>query len=176
MLMAIVANPALTGLLEVLNFLFYRAFMVVNEGLVEYFSAIPYVIGHTWNLLPSWLKPQHNLATYWAVAEVHRGMPGSTTTVMFLGDAWADLAWLGVVLASLVLGGLARFLDIKLILQRDPGIFTIAALGLAHNGVFFALNTSLQTAMLSGGLFLVLPLFYLLSDRRNRDRKHLNTR
>jgi hypothetical protein len=91
---------------------------------------------------------------------------------MFLGDAWADLAWLGVVLASLFMGGLVRFLDIKLILQRGPSLFTIAALALAHQGIFVAFNTSLQTAMLTGGLLFVLPLSYLLSVRSQTGREN----
>ena len=147
--------------------------MVVNECLVEYFSAIPYVIDYKWNPLPGWLTGETKLATYWLVGEVHRGIIDSTTTVMFLGDAWADLAWLGVVLASFFMGGLVRFLDIKLILQRGPSIFTIAALALAHHGIFVALNTSLQTAMLTGGLLFVLPLSYLLSARRTRTEKKI---
>lgn len=173
MVMAIVANSTLAGLAEMLDFLFYRAFMIVNEGLVEYFSAIPYVIDHTWNPSPSWITGETKLATYWLVGEVHRGVLGSTTTAMFLGDAWADLAWLGVVLASLAMGGLVRFLDVKLILRQGPGIFTIAALALAHQGIFVALNTSLQTAMFTGGLLFVLPFSYLLSAKRTRTEKKI---
>jgi hypothetical protein len=173
MAMAMVANSTLAGLADMLDFLFYRAFMIVNEGLVEYFSAIPYVIDHTWNPLPGWITGETKLATYWLVGEVHRGVLGSTTTAMFLADAWADLAWLGVVLASLAMGGLVRFLDVKLILQQGPGIFTIAALALAHQGIFVALNTSLQTAMFTGGLLFVLPFSYLLSAKRTRTGKKI---
>lgn len=175
MAMTMVANPTLDGLVDILDFLFYRTFMIVNESLVEYFSAIPFLLDHSWNPLPGWLTGETKLATYWLVGEAHRGVMGSTTTAMFLGDAWADLAWLGVVLASLFMGGLVRFLDIKLILQRGPSIFTIAALALAHHGIFVALNTSLQTAMLTGGLLFVLPLSYLLTVRRTRARKSINT-
>ena len=173
--MGMVANPAASGLAELFDFLFYRAFMIVNEGLVEYFSAIPAVIEHSWNPLPGWLTAETKLATYWLVGEVHRGVMGSTTTVMFIGDAWADLAWLGVVLASLFIGTLVRFLDIKLILQRGRGLFTIATLALAHQGIYVALNTSLQTAMLTGGLLFVLPLLYLLAGTMTKTRKSMNS-
>jgi len=173
--MVMVAIPTLDGLADLLDFLFYRAFMIVNEGLMEYFSAIPYVIDYTWNPLPSWLTTSPKPATYWLVAEVHRGVWGSTTTVMFLGDAWAELAWLGVVLAPLAMGSLVRFVDVKLIIRQGPGVFTIGALGLAHHGIFVALNTSLQTSMLTGGLLFVLPLFYLFSVRRTKPRKRIDT-
>ena len=66
--------------------------MIVNESLVEYFSAIPYVIDYSWNPLPGWLTAETKIATYWLVGEAHRGVMGSTTTAMFLGDAWADLS------------------------------------------------------------------------------------
>ena len=173
--MVMVAIPTLDGMADLLDFLFYRAFMIVNEGLLEYFSAIPYVIDYSWNPLPNWLTATSKPATYWLVAEVHRGVWGSTTTVMFLGDAWADLAWLGVVLAPLAMGGLVRFMDVKLIIRQGPGVFTIGALALAHHGIFVALNTSLQTSMLTGGLLFVLPLSYLFTVRRTMPRKRIDT-
>lgn len=174
LVMAIVANSNMSELAELIDFLFYRVFMIVNEGLVEYFSAIPYVIDHNWNSLPGWMIGETKIASYWLVGEVHRGAWGSTTTVMFLGDAWADFSWMGVVFAPLVLAGMVRFLDVKLILHQGPGIFTIAALALAHNGIFVALNTSLQTAMLTGGLLFVLPLSFLLSARRRNINNSLD--
>lgn len=176
MAMALVSIPTLEGLGGLLDFMFYRVFMIVNEGLVEYFSAIPYIIDHSWNPLPSWLTSETKIATYWLVGEAHRGVMESTTTVMFLGDAWADLSWMGVLLFSTIMGGLVRFLDVKLILQRGPRLFTIATLALAHQGIFIALNTSLQTAMLTGGLLIAYPLCYLLNVKRLKDGKCSSSR
>ena len=162
-----VANPALDNILEVLEFLFYRVFMIVNESLVEYFAAIPHVLPHTWGSQSSWVvalfqsEPQE--ATFWLVGEVHRGVTGSTTTVMFMGDAWADFAWAGVVLVPVVAGLFLRWLDIQLIVRRGKTVVTVAGLALGHYGIFIALSTALQTAMVTGGLLLVLPLVALIS-------------
>jgi len=165
--MAFVANPTLDEALVVLTFLFYRVFMIVNEGLMEYFAAIPYVLPHTWGSQSSWVAtlfqsdPQE--ATFWLVGEVHRGVSGSTTTVMFMGDAWADFAWAGVVLVPVVAGLFLRWLDIQLIIRRGKTVVTVAGLALGHYGIFIALSTALQTAMVTGGLLFVLPLVALIS-------------
>ena len=156
--MALVANPTLDGISALFDFLFYRFFMVVNEILVQYFSAIPFVIPHSWNLLPSWLCSETALQAYWLVAEVHTGGFESTSTGMFVCDAWAAFGWTGVVLASLLMGAFVRLIDVNLIMFSGPSIFTIAALVLAYNGIFIALNTAMSTAMLTGGLLLVIPL------------------
>lgn len=156
--MALVANPELDGISALFDFLFYRFFMVVNEILVQYFSAIPFVIPHSWNVLPSWLCSETALQAYWLVAEVHTGSLKSTSTGMFVCDAWAAFGWTGVVLASLFIGAFVRLIDVNLIMFRGPSIFTIAALALAYNGIFVALNTAMSTAMLTGGLLLVIPL------------------
>lgn len=166
--MAFVANPALSEASEVLLFLFYRVFMIANESLIEYFAAIPYVLPHTWGSQSSWVGtlfqsvPQE--ATYWLVGEVHRGVSGSTTTVMFMGDAWADFAWAGVVLVPVVAGFFLRWLDIQLIIRRGKTVATVAGLALGHYGIFIALSTALQTAMVTGGLLFVLPLVALISS------------
>jgi hypothetical protein len=142
--------------------------MIANESLLEYFAAIPSIIDHSWGLQISWvaalLDEQVRLPTYWLVGEVHRGVLGSTTTAMFLGDAWGDFAWFGIVIASFVLGTLTRWIDIQLIVLRGRSVFTVAGLALGQYGVFVALSTSLQTALLTGGLLLVVPLVMMLSE------------
>jgi len=166
--MAWVANPVVEEFIEVLDFLFYRLFMIANESLLEYFAAIPSIIDHSWGLQISWvaalLDEAARLPTYWLVGEVHRGVLGSTTTAMFLGDAWGDFAWFGVVIASFVAGALTRWIDIQLIVLRGKSVFTVAGLALGQYGVFVALSTSLQTAMLTGGLVLIVPIIRLLSN------------
>jgi oligosaccharide repeat unit polymerase len=171
-LMAFVANPSAEELLFVLQFLFYRVFMIVNEGLLEYFTAIPYVIDHSWGTQISWVgalfqsKPM--LPTYWLVGEVHRGTLGSTTTVMFMGDAWADFAWVGVALTAFLAGAVVRWIDIQLIVKRGKTMASIAGLGLGHFGLFIALSTALQTALVTGGLAFVVPLVSVISAARRR--------
>ena len=155
------------------DFLIYRTLFVVNEGLVEYFSAIPHVIPHTWGKGFSWVASifdvEPTLPIYWLVGEVHRGTLGSTTTVMFLGGAWADFSWVGVVVISFFAGFIVRWVDIALLIDREKSVFTMAGLSVVHYGIFIALSTSLQTAMITGGIALV-PIFLLAFDPRARTR------
>jgi hypothetical protein len=162
MVITMVANSSIGGVSDLLEFLFYRLFMIVNEGLMEYFSAIPFAIGFSWNPLPSWLSFGSKPATYWLVGEVHRGVMTSTTSVMFAGDAWAEMSWLGLVVVLIMAGGLMRFIDVRLIFQRGKGLYTVAGLALVQQGIFIALNSSFQTALFTGGLLFVMPLCALL--------------
>jgi len=168
--MAWVADPSQEGLWAVLDFLFYRVFMIVNESLLEYFAAIPYVIEHSWGAQFSWIATlfqlEPRLPTYWLVGEAHRGVMGSTTTVMFVGDAWADFAWLGVILAAFLGGALTRWIDIRLIVRQQKSVLSVAGIALGHFGVFIALSTALQTALVTGGLLFVIPFVEVLSRRR----------
>lgn len=171
---SIVANPTYEGTALVFEFLFYRTFMIVNEGLVEYFAAIPYVIPHSWGAQLSWVagifQREPSLPTYWLVGEVHRGALGNTTTVLFIGDAWAEFAWIGIGVASFLVGFLVRTLDILLLLRRRKSAAVVAGLAATHFGIFAALNTSLPTALVTGGLLFVLPLVSFLAPRRRSPR------
>jgi oligosaccharide repeat unit polymerase len=170
LLMSWVANPRLDDLLSIFDFLFYRVFMIVNEGLLEYFAAIPYVIPHSWGAKFSWIATllqsgEPRLATYWLVGEVHRGVLGSTTTVMFMGDAWAEFAWFGVAFTAFLAGAVARWIDIQLIVKRGKTMASVAGLALGHFGVFIAMSTSFQTSLITGGLLFVVPFVRLISMR-----------
>ena len=172
--MALIAIPSLDGLKVVANFLFYRTFMIVNEGLLEYFAAIPYVLHFTWGAKMGWIAEMFSgdpgLPNFWLVSQVHRGELTSTTSVMFLGDAWADWAWFGVTLFPFVFGLVLRAIDIKLIARRGKSVGSIAALALGHFCIFIALTRSLQTMFITGGLLFVLPFCWLISGKRANGR------
>jgi hypothetical protein len=139
--------------------------MIPNEGLLEYFIVFPNVLDHTSGrdirALAALLGVEPLRASYWRVAEVLRLVPGATTVVMFVADAWAAWAWKGVALVSLVFGFLVRLLDIELIVKRGRSSAVIAGICLGHFGVFIGMTTAFQTAVLSGGLVFVLPLVVL---------------
>lgn len=168
-LMAAVADSTLDGFLAIGHYLFYRVFMIVNESLVEYFSAIPYEIDFTWGAQFSWvaalLQEAPKEPIYWLVGEAHRGVSGSTTVVLFVGYAWADFAWWGVAIAPVLVGLLVRTIDHRLILVRKKSVLSIGGLALGHYGIYIAMITPLQTAMLTGGLVLVIPLVYLFAGK-----------
>lgn len=165
--MTAVAIREVSGVGETLDFLFYRVFMIVNESLLEYFAAIPSVLPHSWGSQFSWLvsilQSEPSPPTYLLVGAVHRGVMGSTTTAMFIADAWADFSWAGVLVLSLLAGFFVRWLDIELIIKRGKTAATISGLALGHYGVFIMLSTALQTAMVTGGLILIVPLTIAIS-------------
>lgn len=167
--MTLIAIRELHGFDDTLGFLFYRIFMIPNESLLEYYAAIPSVIPHTWGTKFSWLvgllstQPTH--PTYLLVGAAHRGVEGSTSTAMFIADAWADFSWFGVCVFSLFAGFFIRWLDVELIINRGKTAASIAGIALGHYGIFVMLSTALQTAMLTGGLILIAPLVIVLSSK-----------
>jgi oligosaccharide repeat unit polymerase len=160
----------------IFDILVYRALMIPNEGVIEYFSAIPYVLDFTWGTQISWVatlfQAEPKLPAYWLVAEVHRGNLGSTTTAMFLADAWSEFAWLGVVLFPTLMGFFARAIDIRTIAFGRPTVWKLAGLAMGHFGIYVAMNTSATTAMFTGGLLFVIPLAVWFPRWLTRRRKH----
>lgn len=166
--MSFVANVNLGNGFNSLVFLFYRIFMIPNESLLEYFSAIPSVIDHTAGLDNRWLASSLQIdalsATYTRVADVFRSPKGlSTTNAMFLGDAWAAFSWWGVLIIGLIAGFGLRTIDTFLILQVGKSAATVAALTAGLFGVFVALSTAFQTALLTGGLLILVPFAMVAS-------------
>lgn len=161
-----VANPDLEGL-EAIGFQLYRIFMAPNEALLEFFAAIPHIIPHTWGqdnrFLAFFLQIPPLEATHSRVSEVFRGVKGYTTNTMFLGDAWAQFRWMGVLGVSMLAGFAFRWADIRLIVVQGKSAASIAGLALAYFAAFTALSTALQTAFLTGGLLMVVPLAWLFS-------------
>lgn len=145
----------------VFDILVYRTLMIPNEGVVEYFSAIPYVLDFTWGRQLSWItglfQAQPLLPNYLLVGEVHRGFLGSTTTAMFVADAWADFSWFGVVAFPVMVGMCVRAIDIRLLTVGRPTAWKLAGIAAGHFGLYVAMNTSFTTALLTGGLLLVTP-------------------
>jgi len=164
--MTFVANSNLSEISKSLMFLFYRLLMIPNESLLEYFSVFPSQLPHTMGLDIRWLAKLMGTeplqSNFWRVAELLRGAPGSTTTAMFMADAWAAFSWAGVVGASFLFGCLIRWIDIQLLVKRGRSCVTLAGLGLGHYGVFIAMSTALQTSLLTGGLLLIVPMVALL--------------
>lgn len=167
--MSFVANGHLRNSLDSLIFLFYRMLMIPNESLLEYYSAIPSVIEHTAGRESRWLAVLLHSdplpATYSRVADVFRVSKGaSTTNAMFLADAWAAFSWIGVGAIGFIAGFGLRTIDTVLIARLGKSAATVAALTAGLFGVFVALSTAFQTALLTGGLLLLVP-FALVARR-----------
>jgi hypothetical protein len=162
------AIPESDGL-GVLHFFYYRAFDISNEALLEFFGAFPERISHTWG------ANIRTLAMIWGldytpafdlVSRVWRGTGGSTTTAMFIADAWADFSYWGVLGFSIAAGVICRAIDVTL-LTRGKTILAISVLAATFLGIYNLMISALPTAMLSGGLLItpLMAIFVLESQR-----------
>lgn len=159
------------------EFLFWRTFFISNEVLLEYFSAIPYYISHTWGLnirVVAILFNKEFTPAYEQVSLLWRGQPGSTSNAMFIADAWADFSLFGVAATSVLAGAICRMIDVIFVAEgKSP--MTIGLLGCSFVGIVQLMLSSIQSAMLGGGLASI-PLTLLalikardiLSQRRKR--------
>jgi hypothetical protein len=145
-----------------LSFFFRRAFFGSNEPILEFFSAFPYYLSHTWgaNIRPlAYLMGIEFRPAYVDVSYLWRSEPGSISNAMFIADAWADFSFLGVIVASILVGMLCRAIDL-MVFSQGKSAMTVAVLASMFGGVLSLMVTSAQTAMLSGGLLSV-PLLAL---------------
>jgi hypothetical protein len=154
---------------EALSFFYYRAFDVSSQALLEYFAAFPERIPHMWgaNIRP--------VAAVWGlqytpsfdiVSRLWRFSGGSTTTAMFIADAWADFSYFGVIGFSIVGGMICRATDIGL-LARGKTVTAVAVLAAAFVGIYNLMISALPTSMLSGGLILPPLLVVLIVESQN---------
>lgn len=140
------------------RFLYYRMFDIPNEGLLEYFSAIPELIPHgagagIFSFLRDAPADQY-LPMYLAVADVTRSSLESTSNAMFIADAWAEFSWIGVALFSFLAGALIRSIDLYAFAHGESDLSACIVAG-AVFGIFTMLSTALNTAMITGGLLLL---------------------
>ena len=153
----------------VFGFLYYRMFDIPNEGLVEYFSAIPTYLPHGWGagIFPHLFAGTERLPNYVAVAALNRGSYNSTSNSLFIADAWAEFAWGGVILFSFFAGLIVRLIDLyaQRIGRNDEWACVTTA---CTFGVFTLLSTSMTTAMLTGGLAIVPVLSWMFASGASR--------
>ena len=149
---------------DVMEWLGYRFFAVNNEGIYQTFYVYPNYLPHTWGmnigLIQSIFETGDFLPAYSRVASLF-GAEGATFDVFFIGDAWVDFSYGGVVVIALLVGFVVKALDIfAMSLGKSP--IAIALLGSGIYGLFQLQVNSAFTAFLSGGLILI-PLITLLS-------------
>ena len=156
-----------------LAFLYYRVFDITNEGLIEFFAAYPASIPHGWgsNLLAMFGDAPPRVPSYFAVAALTRAdsFYDSSSNSLFIADAWAEYAWLGVVFTSTLAGFWTRAIDLYAFRhgRTDEAVCIVAACAF---GVFTMLSTSFPTALITGGLALI-PVVSTLFVRKRAARR-----
>jgi hypothetical protein len=157
--------------LAVIKFLYYRVFDIPNEGLLEYFAAVPASIPHgggggIFAFLRN-VPDAEYIPMYSAVAEVTRDSLISTSNSMFIADAWAEFGWWGVIVFSVLAGTVLRCVDLYAFRNGESDESACLVAGGAY-GIFTMLSTSLTTSLITGGLVLMPLLALALRSRKKR--------
>lgn len=150
---------------ESFHFLFTRLFETENQTLLEYFAAFPQVHPHLWgaNIRPlAALFGIPYTPSFSTVAYIWFGSHDMTNPAMFIADAWADFSYVGVFGLSLLTGAICRAIDL-LFLSKGKSVVAIAVLGATFWGILTLLTTSLNIALLTGGLLLAPALAAMLT-------------
>ncbi len=141
----------------ILEFLGYRFFEVNNEVVYQTFYVYPHYLPHTWGmnigLIHTLFGSGELLSAHTRVANFF-GADGATFDSFFIGDAWVDFSYGGVLVMSLVVGFVVKAVDIFVTnLGKTP--LCVALLGSGMYGLFQLQVTSAFTAFLSGGLVFI---------------------
>jgi hypothetical protein len=160
---AIIAIPELDSV-GMVTWLGYRFFEVNNEVIYQTFYVYPHYLPHTWGMnigLVHLLFGSGDLVSAHTRVASFFGSDGATFDSFFIGDAWVDFSYAGVVVMSLVVGFVVKGVDI-FVTSAGKTPLAVALLGSCMYGLFQLQVTSAFTAFLSGGL-LFIPLLVLLS-------------
>ena len=141
----------------IFEFLGYRFFQVNNEVIYQTFYVYPRYLPHTWGmnigLIHSVFGNGELLSAYSRVASFF-GSEGATFDTFFIGDAWVDFSYGGVLVMSLVVGFVVKGIDVFVMsLGKTP--LCLALLGSGMYGLFELQVTSAFTAALTGGLVFI---------------------
>jgi hypothetical protein len=133
-----------------------RVFEAESQSLFENFAVFPAVHPFMWgaNLRPiAWLLGLPYTPSFSMVAYTWYQDPNLTSPSLFIADAWADFAYAGVLVYSVIAGALCRCIDM-VFLTRGKTAPAIAVLCASLWGILVLLTTALNTALLTGGLLL----------------------
>ncbi|MET4519809.1 hypothetical protein [Bradyrhizobium sp. I1.7.5] len=139
---------------EAFDFFYYRAFDFSNAALLEYFGAFPWRLAHMWGgnvRLVAALAGWNWEPSYDVVARLWRSAEGTHTTAMFIADAWVDFSYVGVVVYSLVIGALCRWIDV-LLLREGKTAMALAVLAASFIGIYNLMISALPTSIVTGGM------------------------
>ena len=146
----------ISGDQSILEVAYARVFEVENETLLQNFAVFPHLHPFMWgtNVRPiALLLGVPYVPSFSLVAQIWYDNPDITSPTLFIADAWADFAYAGVLVYSVVAGMVCRAIDINF-LAKGKSVAGIAVLGATFWGVLTLITTALTTALFSGGLLL----------------------
>jgi hypothetical protein len=145
-----------SGDYSIFEIAYARVFEVENETLLQNFAVFPHLHPFMWgaNIRPvAMLAGIPYVPSFKLVAMIWTGDPNVTAPTLFIADAWADFAYAGVLVYSVIAGAICRAIDITF-LVRGKSVVGIAVLGATFWGVLTLITTALNIALFSGGLLL----------------------
>jgi hypothetical protein len=156
---AVVRTLIISPELSPLALAYSRIFDVETQTLVENFAVFPRLHPFMWgaNLRPIAAligvpyTPSFSIVGYTWYQDYN-----ITSPTLFIADAWADFSYAGVLFFSVAAGAICRTIDI-LFLAESKSVVAIAVLCATIWGVLTLLTTSLNIALMTGGL-LIAPL------------------
>lgn len=150
---------------DIFAWLGYRFFSVNNEVIYQTFYVYPRYLPHTWGmnigLVHSLFGNDQLVSAYTEVANFW-GAVGATFDTFFVGDAWVDFGYPGVLMTAVLVGYVVKAVDI-FVTSLGKTTLAVALLASGIYGLFEMQVTSAFTAFLSGGLVFI-PLLVLASQ------------
>jgi hypothetical protein len=153
---ALIAIPDLDSAM-IFEWLGYRFLEVNNEVVYQTMYVYPRFLPHTWGMnigiLHALFGSGDLLSAHSRVATFF-GADGATFDSFFIGDAWVDFSYGGVILMSIIVGYVVKSIDL-FVLSLGKRPLAIALIGSNMYGLFELQVTSAFTAFLTGGLLLI---------------------
>lgn len=157
-----------TSLEQALGFIYHRIFEVPNEVLQMYIDTWPDQKPHTYGLNIRIIHSLFGHGEFESSDAYLCGFPGCTFNAIFIGDAWVDFSYWGVVWESLFLGFYFALMDFLIFRQRNE--ITIALFPALIIGVLISSSVAMLATMITYGL-LSIPLLSLFFFRNKFLRK-----
>jgi len=139
----------------------YRVFEEPNRVLAMYIENWPDKISHKWGMNIRLIHQLFETAPFYSSDVILGGKKlGSTFNAIFLGDAWVDFSYMGIVIESFFIGAYLAVIDFWVF--RKNNIMTKAMFAGLLLSMFSLSSIALLATMVTFGLVSIPVMVYLL--------------
>jgi hypothetical protein len=153
---------------QALELIYHRVFEVPNEVLQMYIDTWPDQKPHTYGLNIRLIHSIFGHGEFESSDSYLCGFPGCTFNAIFIGDAWVDFSFWGVVWESLFFGFYFAVMDFFIFKQRNE--ITIALFPSLIIGILMSSSVAMLATMITYGLISI-PLISLFFFRNRFFKK-----
>jgi len=166
-----VTPPHLRNSERILNSVFERIFLVPSQALIEYFKIFPnhhdFLLGRSTKIF-SWIHPDgiFDVSNYVAKVWWRRPFTTGSANAIFIGAAWADFGFFGVILWTFFIGYFTHFFYYKVCKISDYKkniLYVIFIVSTIMCFSFTFLSSSFPTILITRGLFIVVLIIFFIS-------------